>query len=206
MTNKTVHFLAFFILIYVGTEVTIGGWIVTYIIDERGGGPSAGYIASGFFGGLTLGRVVLLWVNEKVGERLVVYIYAILSLGLEFIVWFVPSLVGNAIAVSFIGLFLGPMFPLAINHASRVLPRHILTSSIGWIAGFGQAGSALMPFATGAIAQNHGIKSLHPLLVAMLGVLIVLWWLIPNQPRPITPPSTPPSEPEPSNTPTIAEV
>ncbi len=27
------------------------GWIVTYVIDLRGGGPSAGYISSGFFGG-----------------------------------------------------------------------------------------------------------------------------------------------------------
>ncbi|EAU89256.1 hypothetical protein CC1G_03521 [Coprinopsis cinerea okayama7 len=191
MTTRAVHFLAFFILIYVGVEVTIGGWIVTFIIEERGGGPSSGYISSGFFGGLTLGRVILLWVNEKVGERLVLYFYAVLSLGLEFIVWFVPSLVGNAVAVSFIGLFLGPMFPLAVNHASRVLPRRLLTSSIGWIAGFGQAGSALIPFMTGAIAENHGIKSLHPLLVAMMAVLILLWWVLPERPVAASPAATP---------------
>ena len=47
-------------------EVTLGGWIVTYIIEVRGGGPSSGYISSGFFGGLTFGRVALLWVNSKV--------------------------------------------------------------------------------------------------------------------------------------------
>ena len=29
----------------------IAGWTVTYIIQRRGGGPSAGYISSGFFGG-----------------------------------------------------------------------------------------------------------------------------------------------------------
>lgn len=27
------------------------GWIVTYVINLRGGGPSSGYISSGFFGG-----------------------------------------------------------------------------------------------------------------------------------------------------------
>lgn len=65
---REVHLLAFFILIYVGVEVTVGGkhttsveemftqnitsgWMVTYIIDVRGGGPSSGYISSGFFGG-----------------------------------------------------------------------------------------------------------------------------------------------------------
>lgn len=51
MSEKTVHFLAFFIFVYVDVEVTIGGWIVTCIIRERDGGPSSGYIASGFFGG-----------------------------------------------------------------------------------------------------------------------------------------------------------
>ena len=58
--------MALFLFTYVGVEVTIGGWIVTFLITERGGGPSAGYISSGFFGGLTVGRVVLLPLNKKV--------------------------------------------------------------------------------------------------------------------------------------------
>jgi hypothetical protein len=66
---KALHLLALFILVYVGVEVTIGGkfltpsrflcnntvcaagWIVTYAIQVRHGGPSSGYISSGFFGG-----------------------------------------------------------------------------------------------------------------------------------------------------------
>ena len=79
------HFLAFFILVYVGVEVTIGGWIVTYIIEERHGGPSSGYISSGFFGGLTLGRVALLPINKWIGERRALYIYALLSLGYVYV-------------------------------------------------------------------------------------------------------------------------
>ncbi|PPQ74073.1 hypothetical protein CVT24_012943 [Panaeolus cyanescens] len=183
LRNRAVHFLAIFVFVYVGVEVTIGGWIVTFIIQERQGGPSSGYISSGFFGGLTVGRVLLLWVNKKIGERRVIYIYAVLSIGLEFIVWFVPSLIGNAVAVSIVGVLLGPMFAIAINHASRVLPRWILTGSIGWIAGFGQAGSAVLPFMTGAIAEKHGLHSLQPLLVSMMGFMMVLWYLVPSQPR-----------------------
>ncbi|KAJ3516394.1 hypothetical protein NLJ89_g1148 [Agrocybe chaxingu] len=184
MRTKAVHLLAVFILIYVGVEVTIGGWIVSFIIEVRGGGPSSGYISSGFFGGLTIGRVVLLWVNKKVGERRVLFIYSILSIALEITVWFVPSLIQNAVAVSIVGVLLGPMYPIAMNQASRILPRWILTGSIGWIAGFGQAGSALLPFMTGAIAANHGIKSLQPLLVAMMAFMMVLWALVPTARRP----------------------
>lgn len=83
---------------------TVIGWIVTFIVKVRHGGPSSGYISSGFFGGksnsslylmsikfiilrtgLTAGRVLLLWVNKKVGERQVVYVYAGLAIGYDFI-------------------------------------------------------------------------------------------------------------------------
>lgn len=87
---------------------------------------------------------------------------------LEFVIWFVPSLIGNAVAISIVGVFLGPMYPIVINQTSRILPRWILTGAIGWIAGFGQAGSALFPFITGAVAERHGIKSLQPLWVSKL--------------------------------------
>ena len=50
-----------------------------------------------------------------------------------------------------------------MNQAARILPAWLLTPSIGWIAGFGQAGSAVLPFITGALAQSTGIGSLQPL-------------------------------------------
>jgi fucose permease len=153
LRNRIVHIMGFFILVYVGIEVTIGGWIVSFLVNVRGGGPSSGYVSSGFFGGLTFGRIALLWVNRKVGERRVVFIYAALAIAyvffyplpcmraepldflllssLELVVWFVPSLVGNAVAVSFVGVLLGPMYPLGMTLAGRVLPRKILTGSIG---------------------------------------------------------------------------
>ncbi|KAH9852210.1 MFS general substrate transporter [Lenzites betulinus] len=180
---RELHLLAVFILIYVGIEVTLGGWIVTYVIQLRGGGPSSGYISSGFFGGLTLGRVGLLWVNKKVGERRAIFLYSILAIALELVIWLVPSLIGGGIAVSFVGVLLGPIYPIVMNHAARVLPPWLLTGCIGWIAGFGQAGSALIPFVTGALASRVGIKSLQPLLVSMMGFMVFLWALVPSSPR-----------------------
>ncbi|QRV93944.1 major facilitator superfamily transporter [Ceratobasidium sp. AG-Ba] len=104
---RVVYILAFFCLVYVGTEVTIGGWIVTFLIDTRGGGASSGYVSSGFFAGLMLGRLALIWVNHKVGERRVIYLYSALIVALEFVIWFTPSLILNAVAVSVVGLLLG---------------------------------------------------------------------------------------------------
>ncbi|KAM5531233.1 hypothetical protein V8D89_015099 [Ganoderma adspersum] len=179
-TLKEVHFLALFALIYVGIEVTLGGWSVTFILDKRHGDSSSGYIASGFFGGLMLGRILLLWLNKKIGERLALFIYALIAIGLEVTVWLVPSLIENAVAVSFVGLVLGPMYPILMNHSTRILPRWLLTGCMGYIAGIGQAGSAVLPFLTGLLASRFGIVSLQPFIVSMMSTLIVIWAVIPR--------------------------
>ena len=77
--------------------------------------------------------------------------------------WRIPSLIENAIAVSLVGLLLGPMFPILINHSTTILPRWLLTACAGYIAAAGQAGSAVLPFITGLLASKFGITTLPPL-------------------------------------------
>ncbi|PIL35311.1 MFS general substrate transporter [Ganoderma sinense ZZ0214-1] len=177
---RAMHLMAFFLFTYVGVEVTIGGWIVTFVINERRGGPSAGYISSGFFGGLTVGRVALLPLNRKIGEWRVIFLYLLLPLGLTLVVWRVPSLIGSAVAISLVGLFLGPIFPIVMNHAGGVLPPELIAGAVGWMASFGSAGAAVFPFVTGAIAAGTSIESLLPLLIAMMGMMVVIWAAVPR--------------------------
>ena len=82
------------------------------------------------------------------------------------IVWLVPSFNAAVVSVSIIGILLGPMFPIAINHVARVLPRHLVNGAVGWMSACGAGGSALLPFITGTIASNWGIESLQPLCVS----------------------------------------
>ncbi|KAL1722943.1 hypothetical protein EV715DRAFT_246959, partial [Schizophyllum commune] len=116
-----------------------------------------------------------------VGEWPVLFIYALLAIGLELVVWLVPSLIGGGVAVALVGVILGPCYPIAMNQAARILPAWLITPSIGWIAGFGQAGSAVLPLITGALAQSTSIKSLQPFLVSMMGCMMVLWAMVPRK-------------------------
>lgn len=62
-----------FLLGYVGVEVALGGWIVTYMIRVRHGGAFAsGMTATGFWLGITVGRVVLGFVTPRVGEKMAI--------------------------------------------------------------------------------------------------------------------------------------
>ena len=81
---------------------------------------------------------------------------------LELVVWFVPNLYAGAVAVSFVGFFLGPIYPILMNHAGRVIPPDLISGAIGWVASWGAAGAAVFPFITGAIASKAGIGSLQP--------------------------------------------
>ena len=89
---------------------------------------------------------MLYWAWGKIFLKQIL-LNGLLLNSLEILIWLVPSLIADAFAVSVIGILLGPMYPIVMNHSARILPRWMLTGSIGWIAGFGQAGSALIPFA-----------------------------------------------------------
>ncbi|KAN0086410.1 Major facilitator superfamily domain containing protein [Elaphomyces granulatus] len=172
---------AIFILGYVGAEVILSGWIVTFMIRVRGGEAfSSGMVATGFWLGITLGRVLLGFVTPRIGEKLAIMLYLPITMGLELIFWLVPGFYVSAVAVSLQGFFLGPLFPAAVVATTRLLPQHLHVSSIGFAVAIGGCGSALLPFAVGAIAQAKGVEVLQPFTLAILGVIFIVWLFLPE--------------------------
>ena len=49
------------------------------------------------------------------------------------------------------------------------VPRREVLAGVGWIAAFGQAGSAFVPFITGVLAEQYSVKILQPVMIALLG-------------------------------------
>ncbi|KAL2849839.1 major facilitator superfamily domain-containing protein [Aspergillus pseudoustus] len=176
--------LAFFLLGYVGVEVAIGGWIVTFLMRVRDGGDFAsGMGSTGFWLGITCGRVVLGFVTPRIGEKIAIVIYYILAIAFALIVWLVPNFYASVIAVSIQGFFLGPMFPGAVVVATRLLPRSMHVSAIGFAAAFGASGAAVLPFAVGAVAQAKGVEVLQPFVVGLSAGITLLWCALPRMPK-----------------------
>ena len=70
---RTTWLSALFLLGYMGSEVGLGGWIVTFMIRVRHGDRFAsGMTATGFWLGLTFGRLVLGFITPRIGEKLAV--------------------------------------------------------------------------------------------------------------------------------------
>ncbi|SPO04418.1 related to tetracycline resistance proteins [Cephalotrichum gorgonifer] len=170
-----------FLLVYVGVEVALGGWIVTFMLQVRGGEAFAsGMTAMGFWLGMTVGRAVLGFVTPRIGVKVAISSYITAAMGLQLLFWLVPNFYVSAVAVAFQGFFLGPLFPGIVLVASALLPRHLHVVVIGFAAAFGGCGAAILPFAVGVLAQASGVKVLQPIILALLGALIVLWVLLPR--------------------------
>ncbi|KAF3914191.1 hypothetical protein ABW20_dc0100835 [Dactylellina cionopaga] len=181
VSRKEVWILAAYFFLYVGAEVTAGGWVVEFMIEVRGGKPSqVGYIASAFWGGLTLGRFVLAEPTNRYGERRMVLIYTILAIAVELVFWFVPSIVVGGVMIGLLGFLIGPFFPVGISLATKLIPRELHAGSIGFMTVLGSAGGAVFPFLTGAVASKKGVQVLQPILCALFVMQAVLWISIPR--------------------------
>lgn len=83
-------------------------------------------------------------------------------------------------AVSIEGFFLGPLFPAVVVVMTKLLPKHLHVTSIGFVAAFGGAGAAVLPFVAGGIAQGSGVKSLLPFIFAVSVGILILWMGLPR--------------------------
>jgi fucose permease len=182
MKNRVVWTLAILLFTYMGVEVAIGGWLVEFMRQERHGENfESGLVSTGFWLGITLGRLVLGFVNDRLGERVALMFYLGLAIVFELLFWLISQFVVSAVMVAFLGFFIGPLFPVAMVVAAKLLPKHLHTAGIGFAAALGGGGGAVLPFIAGLIAQAKGVQSLQPFALSLLVVLAGLWLVLPRK-------------------------
>jgi hypothetical protein len=64
LSDRTTVLGALFIFAYQGSEVAISGWVISFLVQFRHGDPSkVGYVTSGFWAGITLGKFSANYIN-----------------------------------------------------------------------------------------------------------------------------------------------
>jgi len=181
LENKVTVIGALFIFAYQGAEVSISGWVVSFLISYRNGDPSnVGYVSAGFWAGITIGRFVLSHPAHRIGEKLAVVLLVAGAVAFQLLTWLIPNILGEAVMVSIVGLLLGPVYPCATAVFSRLLPRNIQMSSLSFISAMGSSGGAVSPFFTGLLAQHVGTVVLHPICIGLYGVMVTSWVCLPR--------------------------
>lgn len=79
--NRVTWICSVFLIVCVGIEVAVGGWVVVFMEKVRHAAPfPAGMSATGYWLGVTVGRVMLGFVTPLIGEKLAILVRQILHI------------------------------------------------------------------------------------------------------------------------------
>jgi fucose permease len=105
------------------------------------------------------------------------------AIAFQLLLWFVPNIIGDAVAVSILGLLLGPVYPCATTVLTKLLPRNVQTTAMGFVTSAGSSGGAVAPFVTGLLAQAVGTYVLHPVCIVLFALMLGCWFALPKVPK-----------------------
>ena len=175
---------ALFMLIYVGAEVSIGSWSYSFLTEERHASILlAGWMVSGYWIGLTLGRLTLARVALRIGSaRLIQGCLVGVVIGV-LLVWLLPFYTVSAVGLGLIGFSFGPIYPTTIALISNKVSGRILPSAIGFMVSLGSVGAAVCPWLAGMLAEHIGLWSLMPYVILLTVAMVLLWQVLQTRPR-----------------------
>jgi FHS family Na+ dependent glucose MFS transporter 1 len=172
--------VALFFFLYVGAEVSFGGWIFTYAtVLGLAGEINAAYLTSAFWGALTVGRLLSIPIATRLRPRFILLADlggAIISLGLM-LLWS-NSLIAAWLGTLGAGFSMAAIFPTTLSLAER---RMTITGRItGWFLVGASAGGMFLPWLIGQLFESIGPRVtmfiiLADLLVAVFVVAILLF-------------------------------
>ncbi|KAJ3507663.1 hypothetical protein NLJ89_g6181 [Agrocybe chaxingu] len=156
--------ISVFSLLYCGCETATQAFMVSYLRGTRKANPkTAGYVTSGFWGGITVGRLIWghytpkltytqrKWVIEgcmffTVAKPPSDLFAAVIGLIMQILIWTVNSNAQNAFATCVIGLVFGPIFPAILTLANDILPSEVRMVSMALISAAASFGAGAITF------------------------------------------------------------
>ncbi|GAA0840211.1 MFS transporter [Streptosporangium amethystogenes subsp. fukuiense] len=181
MRSPAVALASGFLAVYVGLEISVGNWGFTFLVEEHAQtGLTAGYISSGYWLGLTLGRFLISPVATRMGLTAVGMTYACLAgvTASAVLTWAAPGAAVATAGFLLLGFFLGPVFPTAMAVVPDLTTARLVPTAIGIMNGISVIGGAVLPWLTGAIGQSAGIWTLMPSAVLLALLQFALWRMI----------------------------
>ncbi|KIJ68723.1 hypothetical protein HYDPIDRAFT_81703 [Hydnomerulius pinastri MD-312] len=182
---------ALFSWLYVGGETTFQGFIVTYLLGRRYSDPqTTGYVTSGFWGGMTVGRLLWDFCASSLSYTRRKYLlqgcipawHSVVAFLMHLTIWLINSVIENGIAAAVVGSVFGPIYPAMLGFANEVLPSDVHMVSMTILCAAASAGSALFPFIYGLLANVYGVQVFSFLTLSQAAAISALWILFPSSP------------------------
>lgn len=153
--SLTLWLLSVVILLYVGLENGLGGWVTTFMNQTTSLDlGQAALISSGFWGALTLGRLLGAVLGSKVSQKslLILSLAAATMMGFVFALT-VGILIPSSVSVLLIGFFTGSVYPTVMSLVTTAFPESP-GKAASVIAAMGSIGGMLIPLAQGYLQEQ----------------------------------------------------
>jgi FHS family glucose/mannose:H+ symporter-like MFS transporter len=166
------------LLLYVGAETAIGGWVAAFARRMAAGQGGWAYATTAFWTAQTAGRLLVPLVLRRTSEASLLVTSLIASVLAVLVLSTATSSVGGVVAASAMaGLGVAAIFPLLwAGVTSQVAPG--FPGAVGPLFAAGGVGGALLPWLVGLVSTRYGLGTglLVPLiaLLVMLGILMAV--------------------------------
>lgn len=183
--DRAVLVLAMLAICFMGAEFAIGDWNYSFLVERRGlAATLAGALGSGYWLGVTLGRLVLAIAGTT---RWTASNWRILSgcLGCTVagiaLFWRGEQPVAMAAGLAIAGLGLGPILPTALALLAERVPAGLQLGAIALVACLGSLGKGILPWLGGVAIDRLGLEILPPYALLLAGGMgLCLWQLAPR--------------------------
>lgn len=171
---KGVKFALTAFFFYCGIEATMGLWGSSFLVNIKGlDAATAAKWVSLYYGGITVGRFITGFITMKLGNKMLIRIGQMMSLG-GIILLIIPLPVYfSLISFMLIGLGCAPVFPCMIHETPVRFGKEHSQEVIGYQMAFAYMGITFLPPVLGWIAAFTTIKILPVFgLIYILGMLV----------------------------------
>ena len=160
------------ILLYVGSETAISGWVAAFARRMGSGAGAWAYAPTAFWSAQTVGRLIAPVLLHRVSEARLLLGSLLSSVVAVLLLSTVATTVGGVIAASALaGVGVAAVFPLLWAGVSRdVAPSR--PSAVGPLFAAGGVGGALLPWMVGVVSTGYGLST--GLLVPLSGLVLML--------------------------------
>jgi fucose permease len=158
---------------YGAAETMFGNWGTTLLVDDGVQAATATYALAAFWAAVTVGRLVIALVSERVGST---HIYVVLPWVIAVALLVAPAAetaAGGIALFALAGLACSGFFPMTIGYGESSFPGMVELAA-GWLIAAYQVGYGLAAFGGGALQDAIVLSTLFRLtavLVVFMGVL-----------------------------------
>jgi len=174
LANPAIIVSALALFCYIGLEVSMGGWITTYAVDQGYDEKGASMVLSLFWIGLMVARLiasVAISAENSVAAVAVLALIATASIGVM-IATTSKTAAGALVVVT--GLAFGPLFPTIVGVTFAKIEPSLYGSAFGIIFAVGLLGGSTIPAAIGSYAKGKTIQRSLSIAMAAAFILFII--------------------------------